>query len=191
MSYLGITGGKILPCRLYIGTGGNIFPLIWLLPLQLCADKGYNEIMKIQGPGNTKAPSKTKKSDKAAEADSSFGDMVSSAPQESAKTPMTQSIAQVDTLLAVQGADNPTERAARKRSRIRSDKILDALDDVRMAMLRGDLTIGHMVDIADVVASHRERISDPGLTSIMDEIDLRAQVELAKMRVATGSKKEN
>ena len=41
-----------------------------------------------------------------------------------------------------------------------------------------------MIDVADVVASHRERIHDPALTAVMDEIDLRAQVELAKMRAA-------
>ena len=56
-------------------------------------------------------------------------------------------------------------------------------------MLTGQLTVGHMIDIADVVASHRERINDPTLTSVMDEIDLRAQVELAKMRVALDARK--
>ena len=54
-------------------------------------------------------------------------------------------------------------------------------------MLNGTLTVGHMIDIADIVASHREKIQDPKLTDIMDEIDLRAQVELAKMRVAMGA----
>ena len=59
-----------------------------------------------------------------------------------------------------------------------------------MAMLNGSLTVGHMIDIADVVASHREKITDPALTAIMDEIDLRAQVELAKMRVAMDRQKQ-
>ena len=53
-----------------------------------------------------------------------------------------------------------------------------------VAMLTGGVTVGHMIDIADVIASHREKITDPGLTDIMDEIDLRAQVEMAKMRMA-------
>jgi hypothetical protein len=44
--------------------------------------------------------------------------------------------------------------------------------------------IGSACDVADVVASHREKILDPELTAIMDEIDLRAQVELAKMRLS-------
>lgn len=68
--------------------------------------------------------------------------------------------------------------------RQRAGDILKELDKIRIAMLSGTLTVGHMIDVADVVASHRERIMDPGLTAIMDEVDLRAQVELAKMRSA-------
>jgi hypothetical protein len=41
-----------------------------------------------------------------------------------------------------------------------------------------------MIDIADVVASHRERLKDPMLSSLLDEIDLRAQIEIAKMQMA-------
>ncbi len=47
-----------------------------------------------------------------------------------------------------------------------------------------------MIDVADVVATHRDKIDDPGLTAIMDEIDLRAQVEIAKMRVTLDQKKQ-
>ena len=68
--------------------------------------------------------------------------------------------------------------------RHRADTLLNVLDKLRDSLLSGSLTVGDMVDVADVVASHREKINDPGLTAIMDEIDLRAQVELAKMRVA-------
>jgi hypothetical protein len=44
-----------------------------------------------------------------------------------------------------------------------------------------------VIDLADVVASHRERVSDPKLTAILDEIDLRAQIEIAKARKALES----
>lgn len=141
--------------------------------------------MKIQGPGRTQAPSKTGKKGKTSDGGSeNFSDLVATDKQEGVSGAQTQSIAQVDALLAVQGAEDPTEGAARKRMRERASDILDGLENLRMAMLNGDLTVGHMVDIADVVASHREQVTDPALTSIMDEIDLRAQVELAKMRVA-------
>lgn len=141
--------------------------------------------MKVQGPGKTNAPSKTEKKGKKADSDgASFGDMMASETPAGASAKPSQSIAQVDALLAIQGAEDPTQGPAKKRMRVRCEGILDGLDDIRMAMLNGNLTVGHMIDIADVVASHREKITDPSLTGLMDEIDLRAQVELAKMRAA-------
>lgn len=108
---------------------------------------------------------------------------MASGKPEAAATQATRSIAQVDALLAIQGAQDPAQGASKKRMRQRAESVLEELDKLRSAMLTGTLTVGHMIDIADVVASHREKITDPALTSIMDEIDLRAQVELAKMRV--------
>ena len=140
--------------------------------------------MKVRGPGGTQGPSKTKKSADKSATDGSFGALMAGGSEPAAATTNTQSIAQVDALLAIQGAEDPTQGAARKRMRHRAGQVLNALDKIRDSLLGGTLTVGAMIDVADVVASHREKITDPGLTSIMDEIDLRAQVELAKMRVA-------
>ena len=144
--------------------------------------------MKVRGPGSTQGPAKTKKASDAQGSDSSFGDLMTGGAEQAATTSPTQSIAQVDALLAIQGAEDPTQGSARKRMRARADSLLGALDKLRDSLLSGNLTVGDMIDVADVVASHREKITDPGLTSIMDEIDLRAQVELAKMRVALDQK---
>ncbi|MCB0530375.1 MAG: flagellar assembly protein FliX [Alphaproteobacteria bacterium] len=139
--------------------------------------------MKVEGPKGPQSASKSKKSSSAS-GDVDFSQFVNRGAQETGATQTTRSIAQVDALLALQGAESPTERAARRQARHRADTILGELDKIRIAMLGGTLTVGHMIDVADVVASHRERIHDPALTAVMDEIDLRAQVELAKMRAA-------
>ena len=140
--------------------------------------------MKVEGPGQARGASNAKKSGKTEKSESQFGDFMASgtASGESVKT--TQSIGTVDSLLALQGADDPAARSARKRMKQRAGVILSELEKLRVAMLTGGVTVGHMIDIADVIASHREKITDPGLTDIMDEIDLRAQVEMAKMRMA-------
>lgn len=140
--------------------------------------------MKVQGPGQAQGATNTKKSGKTADGESHFGDFMASgtASGESVKT--TQSIGTVDSLLALQGADDPAAKSSRKRMKQRAGVILGELEKLRVAMLTGGVTVGHMIDIADVIASHREKITDPGLTDIMDEIDLRAQVEMAKMRMA-------
>lgn len=140
--------------------------------------------MKVEGPKGTQGASKSKKSGGAGSSDVDFSQYISSGPQEASASVSAQSIAQLDVLLAAQGVGDPTEKAAKKRVRERAGNILGHLEKVRIAMLTGNLTVGHMIDVADVVASHRDKIVDPRLTAIMDEIDLRAQVELAKMRYA-------
>ena len=149
--------------------------------------------MKITRSGGVKGASSTSKTSKTTESsDTSFGDMVKAKEAGAASaTSAPQSIAKVEALLAVQASEDPTERASRGRMHRRSMTILDELEKLRMGMLKGDLTVGDMIDIADVVASHREKVADPTLTSVMDEIDLRAQVELAKMRVALDAVQAN
>ena len=141
--------------------------------------------MKIEGPSKTQGAGSTKKSDKVG-TDGSFEDFIASAPKGTKSAAPTHSIARVDALLSVQAAESPTERAARKRMQVRADDILKELDRLRHSLLTGTLTVGQVVDIADVVASHREKITDPRLTAILDEIDLRAQIEMAKIQKALG-----
>lgn len=143
--------------------------------------------MKIQGPSKSEGVGKTDKAKKKGKTDNTFGDMVAGAAQKANQAAATQSIAKVDALLSVQAVEDPTERAARQRMRARGDRLLRQLDHIRLGILTGNLTLGQVLDIADVVASHRETITDPNLTSILDEIDLRAQIEIAKMKKAMGN----
>ena len=140
--------------------------------------------MKIEGPSKAGSTQKSGKGKKAGKTDSTFGDMVASAAQETQATQATQSIAKVDALLAVQSVDAVGQGATRRKMVVRGDKILRQLDHLRLAMLTGNMSLGDMLDIADVVASHREDVTDAKMTAVLDEIDLRAQIEIAKMRKA-------
>lgn len=141
--------------------------------------------MKIRGPNRTDSTSGAKKSSSSKNADGvDFSSYVTGGTAEISGTGATQSIAQLDALLAVQAAEDPAQGGKKQRAKQRAHDVLDKLEKVRLRMLCGDLTVGHMIDVADVVASHREKIDDPVLVAIMDEIDLRAQVEIAKMRVS-------
>lgn len=146
--------------------------------------------MKIGGPKKTGGAGGTKKSSAGGNtSNTDFSQYVTGGASETAPASATQSITQLDALLAVQAAEDPTQKSAKKRARLRANTILDKLETIRLKMLGGDLTVGHMIDVADVVASHREKIDDPQLVNIMDEIDLRAQVELAKMQVALDARR--
>lgn len=142
--------------------------------------------MKIEGPSKTGKTSKTGKASNAGKSDGTFGAMVADAAKEASGASATQSIGKVDALLAVQATESATERTARKRMHERGENILRKLDQIRLGILTGRLNIGELIDIADVLASHREKISDPKMSAMLDEIDLRAQIEIAKMRKALG-----
>ena len=144
--------------------------------------------MKIDGPGKTQQTSSTQRKGKTSGAGGAFGDFLTGGAEESAAAAATHSIAHIDSLLALQEAESPAERAAKKRMHHRAETLLDELERMRMGLLTGTLTVGHVIDIADVVAQHREKIMDPRLTAILDEIDMRAQIELAKMRQAMDSR---
>ena len=143
--------------------------------------------MKIEGPDKTRGVGSTNKKGRTGESDGSFGSMISGGTEKTASTAAPSSIAMVDVLLTVQGADDPAQRAARRRMVGRADTLLALLDNIRMGLLTGGLTVGQVIDIADIVASHREKVTDPQLTAILDEIDLRAQIEIAKLRMALDS----
>lgn len=84
----------------------------------------------------------------------------------------------VEALVALQAVDG--DKAGRRRARERAGSILDALDELRVALLDGRLTMGQIEGLVARVASQRALTDDPRLNDVLDEIDLRAQVELAK-----------
>ncbi len=139
--------------------------------------------MKIEGPNRTQKAGAANRKDKVSGGDGAFGAMIAGEAQQAQQAAASQSIASVDSLLALQGAEDPTERASRGRMVRRADHVLAELERLRMGLLQGNLTVGNVIDIADVVAAHREKIMDPRLTAILDEIDLRAQIEIAKLRM--------
>jgi len=142
--------------------------------------------MKIEGPKSSSDINKKKDVKKTASGDGAFKSMMDDAggAAESAGASMSAGIASVDILLAAQSVDDATQGKAKRQAKQRADTILDKLNDLKVAMVSGNITLGHMISIADVVASHRDNITDPELTAILDEIDLRAHVELAKLEVA-------
>src|SRR6185369_16208924 len=85
------------------------------------------------------------------------------------------------TLLAVQETEEPLERQARKRAVQRADSILDELDELRVGLLLGTVPRAKLEQIAQLVRAKREQFSDPKLQMILDDIELRAAVELAKL----------
>lgn len=87
----------------------------------------------------------------------------------------------VDALVALQTVDG--DKPGRRRARERAGRILDSLDELRIALLDGRLSEGQLQRLVTSIAAERTLTDDPRLNDLLDEIDLRAQVELAKYQV--------
>ena len=91
-------------------------------------------------------------------------------------------IAAVDTILALQGVEDSTD--SRKRSVHHGEQLLTLLDEVRDGLLAGAIPRNTLHRLALAIAKRRESFIDPALQGVLDEIDLRARVELAKLEQA-------
>jgi hypothetical protein len=90
-----------------------------------------------------------------------------------------RSIGGLDTLLALQGIEEPGEK--RRRAVRRGRSALDALDALKLGLLSGTLDTGALARLKTVASGLSEATGDPGLDTVMAEIDLRVEVELAKI----------
>lgn len=83
--------------------------------------------------------------------------------------------------MALQGVEDPTER--KKRAVAKGRTALDVLDDLKVAVLDGSLDGSTLARLKVVSEGLTEASGDPGLDSVLSEIDLRVAVELAKAGV--------
>ncbi len=88
----------------------------------------------------------------------------------------------VDALLAIQEVDPGQAKDDRRwHARRRGERLLDQLDEIRLGLLSGGVAAGRLDEIAALVAEKRGSGDDPALDQVLDEIELRVKVELAKL----------
>ena len=88
----------------------------------------------------------------------------------------------IDALLALQGVESVDER--RRRALKRGLTALDVLDEMKLGLLSGQLDHGTLVKLKGAAAGLKDLSGDPHLDRVLAEIDLRVEVELAKMGTA-------
>ena len=92
-------------------------------------------------------------------------------------------VSALDALLALQQSGDALD-SPKKHAVLRAKSLLEQLEGVRDALLSGTLPANRLRQLVGLLDQQRENISDPALSSVLDEIDLRAQVELAKLEVS-------
>lgn len=88
-------------------------------------------------------------------------------------------IASLDSLLSLQEMDNSTN--GRSRGAAHGEQLLGLLDQVRDGLLAGGIPRATLNRLAVAVGKRHETFADPKLRVVLDEIELRAHVELAKL----------
>jgi len=142
--------------------------------------------MKVEGPGGVRGGSSVRRTGKSGGTSrSDFAKQVSAGDEDEASTRgvgATAGLSGVMGVLAIQEVDEVDDAAKRaSRGKKRAQEMLDKLDEIRLGLLSGELTADRVVELARTVQSRRVEVDDPKLAEILDAIDLRAQVELAKL----------
>lgn len=85
----------------------------------------------------------------------------------------------IDALVALQGVEDATER--RRRAVTRGRSALDALDELKLGLLSGRLDPAALNRLRGLSGDLKESTGEAGLDQVLAEIDLRVEVEIAKM----------
>lgn len=153
--------------------GRNKFPL--------GGEKRYIEAMKIDSSGRVRSASvgaknKTGKAQKTGDFTKHLdaqGESISSI----ASVGPTQS---VDAVVALQGVADSASDGANARARQWGDDTLDQLELIRVDLLLGAIPKDRLIGLARMVSERREYAVDRRLNDLLDDIDLRVRVEIAK-----------
>lgn len=139
--------------------------------------------MEIKGPGRISTSRVSQKKKNGGAAKSGFSDALSStegaspAPPPSGTSPLTA----VNSLLSLQ--EMPTSSEGRSKGIERVEDLLLNLDIIRHGLLAGQIPHGKLKNIIAAVSQERELSKDPQLDQILDDVELRVKVELAKLEM--------
>jgi hypothetical protein len=133
--------------------------------------------MRITGPNSTALARESQAPRRAASG--SFRLDESEASRTQNRTGATRALGGIDALVALQGVEDTTER--RRRAVGRGRRALDVLDELKLDLLVGRFEPGLVGRLRALSADLKQASGEPGLDSVLAEIDLRVEVEIAKM----------
>lgn len=133
--------------------------------------------MKVVGPNGVSTPASTRPT-RSTSGFSLGQTAAASAPVATTASATTGGVSDVSALMALQGIEGPLEK--RRRAIRRGSGLLDRLDEIKLALLNGDADEGALDRLARSLREERADDDDKDLGALLDQIDLRASVELAK-----------
>lgn len=134
--------------------------------------------MKIEGPGSPR-PGQVRKAMRSGGGSDFLKHIQDGGDEAAAKVSGAQTPLAINPLIALQEVEDAS--VGRRKARQRAEDILDRLDELRLGILAGSFPRDRLEQLVRLVQARRASVDDPRLEAILDEIDLRAQVEIAKM----------
>lgn len=140
--------------------------------------------MKVGNVGSSKGVDKTRKSRKTTETSTgSFSDALqgTSGPDSVAGPHEAGGVHGVDAILGLQEVGDASDGASRGKAVAYGNDLLDRLDQVRHAILHGTMSKERLQELAQRLRQRRQKLGDPHLEEVLQEIELRCEVEIAKL----------
>jgi hypothetical protein len=141
--------------------------------------------MRITGPNGPAAPAAGGSARRSASGTFSLPE------QGTANTPAgtggTRSVAGIEALMALQGVGGVESVEERRRRAVkRGHTALDLLDEMKIGLLSGRFDPAMLLRLKTAAADLKDLSGDPQIDQVLAEIDLRVEVELAKVESASG-----
>ena len=145
--------------------------------------------MRIHTPSTQSTQNLKRKRTSSATSGSEFSSFLDEAEEASAQgsSAPTQSIGTlsgIDTMLSLQEVSD--EDVARQKAYKQGALTLEKLEQLRHALLMGSVPEHLLRDMERMVAQQRQNNLPSELNAVLDDIELRAAVELAKLEQAQG-----
>lgn len=145
-------------------------------------------MIKVAGTGSVNTTEKSRKKAKPSAAGgdgfaAQLSDVLGGESEDSAASSVDAavSLGAVDTILTAQATDDSLAQERNRRAVKRGETLLDKLEEVREGLLTGRLPKERLISLAQMLRERPEEGVDPNLKAILDDIALRAEVELAKL----------
>ena len=141
--------------------------------------------MKITGYGSIDAPNNAGKRTSAAPS-GAFANLLSAAEaSEASSAGVASEVATVGAFGNLLALQEVTEEEVRRKKLVqRGYSLLESLDQLRRRLLIGSVSPQLLMDISRHIATQKQQVTDPRIMEIIEDIELRAAVELAKIQRA-------
>lgn len=112
----------------------------------------------------------------------SFADFLKNSEiSDATKVNTTSSVTFADAIFAAQMVDDEEEKQIRKKLIKKANTLLDNLEEIRQEIIFGAVSKDKLIEISRLVKQKDVETNDEKLKEILAEIELRVEVELAKL----------